>query len=406
MYASSGTRNRSATLQAGETIAVNVGLSYNNSRQGQGSAVHIVSDKLVSAVQIADGDGYDQTSFFPTGMLNKHFGISRNTQYVAVACTEDDTSVTLYRPNRDPETQSCSADGQYPGKLFFGTASNNGMDIPAGSFIESSHKIYVIYENAQSEDEHNLLGTPSDTPFFRSDMEGNSPASLWSDVRREERDGGASINFVNDGISQVAQFNYQAGRQNSVWLRKNFGDYRSVGEAPVDELWVNFEYEVSDTAVYNQNQNRSNKILLVNWSDPETARRTYQVQLGAYRNGDGHVLRLEQGIFTRSTGRWERGRMLGQPASAAIPENDKLYLQLHIRNSTDGRANGLVELYSNGELIVQQSDVSLNDTFDDNPNHIILTPYISDGNGQANGYSRYDNVSVYDLNPGRFRAPR
>jgi hypothetical protein len=32
-------------------------------------------------------------------MLKKRFGIPENSQYVVIACTEPDTSVTLYQPD-------------------------------------------------------------------------------------------------------------------------------------------------------------------------------------------------------------------------------------------------------------------------------------------------------------------
>jgi hypothetical protein len=85
---------------------------------------------------------------------------------------------------------------------------------------------------------------------------------------------------------------------------------------------------------------------------------------------------------------------------------EKLYLQLHIRNSTHGEENGSVELFNNGELIAEQRNVALNDSSDDHPDHFILTSYISDSNGLEDGFAQYDNVTLYVTDPGPFRAPR
>jgi hypothetical protein len=158
LYASGGTRTTTMTLDAGEKRYVNVGVNWDNARQGAGSAVHLVADKPISAVQQADGDGYEQTAFYPSHMLKQRFGIPKDSQYVAIVCSEPDTSITLYRPNSDPVTQTCSADGDYPGKVFFGRSDENIVDIRQGSYLESTRPIHVIYEPTGSNDEHNLMG--------------------------------------------------------------------------------------------------------------------------------------------------------------------------------------------------------------------------------------------------------
>jgi hypothetical protein len=110
-------------------------------------------------VQIADGDGSDQTAFFPTSLLSSRFGLPKDAQYIAVACPEEDTSVTLYNGDNDPITRTCSADGNYPGKAYFGSAENGVVGAQQGAYLESDKPIHVIYESGDSEDEHNLMGT-------------------------------------------------------------------------------------------------------------------------------------------------------------------------------------------------------------------------------------------------------
>jgi hypothetical protein len=160
LYASSGSATRTITVDAGERYYINVGESGTSAHQGAGSAVHLVADKPINAMQYADSDGTEQTSFYPTHMLHERFGIPVDSQYIAIACSEADTSVTLYRPNEDPVTGQCSADGNYPGKLFFGQ-STNGVNIRQGSYLESTKPIYMMYEASDRSDEHNLMGTSS-----------------------------------------------------------------------------------------------------------------------------------------------------------------------------------------------------------------------------------------------------
>jgi hypothetical protein len=148
--------SRSLTLNAGEKQAVEVGL---NDPQGRGSAIHLIANKPIGAVQIADGDGQEQTAFFPTYLLSTRFGIPINAQYIAVVCPEENTSVTLYNGDNAPVTRRCSANRRYPGKAFFGSGENGSVGAQQGAYLESDKPIHVIYEASNSQDEHNLMGT-------------------------------------------------------------------------------------------------------------------------------------------------------------------------------------------------------------------------------------------------------
>ncbi|MEJ2619022.1 MAG: hypothetical protein P8163_01910, partial [Candidatus Thiodiazotropha sp.] len=403
IFDSTSSAGREVALNAGEKRYICPSLSWSERGQGRGPAIHIVSNKPVGAVQIADGDGGDQTVFYPTSLLKSRYGIPKNSQYIAINCPSANTSVTLYGPDGSADTRHCDADGDNPGKVLFGNPDANGAHISQGSYLESTRPVYVIYEVTGSEGEHNLIGTDAYvTPLFSADMEGSD----WMDVRSTET-GGGTITFPIVDNNRVAQFNYREGSSNQVWLRHNFGAYPGIDEPPVEELWLNVEYEISDTVIYNPNPGQASKILYVNWSSPTDKTRTSQVVLGAINNGNGHRFRMSREVFNPN-GSWAPGgEWLVDPAADPIPVNEKLYLQLHIRNSTDGAANGFVELYNNGELVFERSNVVLHDDPGHSPNHLVLTPQISHtppGSG-GDGYARYDNVSIYDTDPGPFMAP-
>ncbi len=403
MYSSNGLHSYT-TLQSGQIRYVNVG---DRTGQGQGNAIHLVADKPIGAIQIGDGDGADQTAFFPTSLLKRRFGVPRDAQYIAIACPEANTSITLYNGSNPPVTRSCNTNGNYPGKAYFGSNSN-GTHIQFGAYFESNNPVYAIYEASSSNDEHNMLGTDSYVaPVFSTDMEGSFPVNDWVDRRVSQSGGGATITFPQTQNSRVAQFNLRAGSSNEVWLRHNFGAYPGINDEPVSELWLNFEYMINTTSIYNPNVDQASKILYFNWSRPGNKTRTSQVVLSAMNNGNGHRFRLSKEIFNAS-GQWiPGGEYLGEYSPETIPVNQKLYLQLHIRNSTNGAANGLVQLYSNGDLILERRNVVLNENSGHSPTQLVLTPQISHTppGSAANGYSQYDNVSLYDSNPGFFTAP-
>ncbi|MCA1805466.1 MAG: hypothetical protein LC646_09065 [Xanthomonadaceae bacterium] len=154
VYASNGASNR-YTLQAGEKRALNVGASGS---QGTGNAVHIRADKPVAAIQLGDGDGVEATAFLGRSYLGMRHAIPVDSQYVALACPEPDTQITLM--DGVPPVmleQSCSADGLVPGKAYFGS-TENGIHIRARAILESNRPVYLVYEAAASNGERNLLG--------------------------------------------------------------------------------------------------------------------------------------------------------------------------------------------------------------------------------------------------------
>jgi hypothetical protein len=237
--------------------------------------------------------------------------------------------------------------------------------------------------------------------FF--DMEAtNAAENGFNDYRTDEVGGDASIEFVNCNGNQVAQFNYIAGGINDVWLREEFGDYFRINDPPVSELWVNFEWRVSSTDIFNPSRGRGSKILIINWTSGSNSRRTFQVIVSAVSDGTSHRFRMDHVVCNRSTGSWVSGSWLGDYSATSIEPGRTYYLQLHIKNSTAGASDGLATLSVDGIVDVEETNFVLNDAHGDQPNIMILSPYITDSNGAANGYTQYDNVALYDSDPGLF----
>ena len=125
--------------------------------EGRGDAVHIISDQPVSAVQFDDSDGREATAFFSSDYLATHFALPVDTRYVAVLCTQANTIITLYENGYNPDERPCSAGGLTPGKVYFGSSSD-GVHMEAGARIVATGPVHLIYEDASSADEKNLLG--------------------------------------------------------------------------------------------------------------------------------------------------------------------------------------------------------------------------------------------------------
>ncbi len=155
LYADDGSSVTNVVLNKGQRYSINtLGVG---SIQGTGSGIRIVANKPVGAVQVSDSDGQEITAFMPTEQLGIRFGLPTDTQYVVVVCPSAETTVTLYENVNVPQPQSCSTSGMIPGKTYFGSKVS-GANIGAGAYIEADQPVYIMYEDAATNDEHNLMG--------------------------------------------------------------------------------------------------------------------------------------------------------------------------------------------------------------------------------------------------------
>ncbi|MCK5480226.1 MAG: putative Ig domain-containing protein, partial [Gammaproteobacteria bacterium] len=153
LYASNGD-STDKSIDKEEWKEINVG---DNDSEGRGDAIHVISDEPVSAVQFDDSDGRESTAFFSSEYLATHFALPVDTQYVAVLCTQPNTVITLYEAGYTPDEKTCNANGLSPDKVYFGSSSD-GEHMGAGARIEATKPVYLIYEDADTDDEKNLLG--------------------------------------------------------------------------------------------------------------------------------------------------------------------------------------------------------------------------------------------------------
>ena len=234
------------------------------------------------------------------------------------------------------------------------------------------------------------------SPFFSSDMEAATGAlNGFDDVRATENGGSASITFVSDGSSQVAQFNLFAGGLNDVWLRENFGDFLGQ-EARKDNLWLTFKWLISDFDAINLNQ--TNKVCTIQWSDGVSSTRTHQIIINAYNVGGGFVFRIEHLWFTNGT--YAGSTWLGNYTTDYITENEWCYVKVHVVNSTSGASDGSVTVHFNDTLVASANNVSINSANNEAPGSVIFGTYNSAQGSTANGYTRYDDVNFYESDPG------
>lgn len=150
---SNGGLTEQITLNANERGAISIG---DNSTEGASDVVHLVANKPIAAVQYADGDGSETTAFIDPVYFGQHYGVPVDSQYIVASCLANG-DVTLTDGANTPVTQSCTSDGQIPGRVYFGSTTD-GVNMGAGSIVESTVPIYLMYETSATNDEHNVLG--------------------------------------------------------------------------------------------------------------------------------------------------------------------------------------------------------------------------------------------------------
>jgi len=143
-------------LNAGDQIPLVLG---SRQPQGQGAGLHLMADKPIAAIQADDGDGLDATVFMGRDLLDRSFGLPSSAQYIAVVCP-DTTPVILSVAGALPVSRTCSANGNFPGKVYFGDPAGVAKPIPLGAIISSDLPVYLMYEDSVTDEERNLTGAP------------------------------------------------------------------------------------------------------------------------------------------------------------------------------------------------------------------------------------------------------
>ena len=141
-------------VSAGQKVTVTLG---NGTTQGQGSAVRLAANFAIGAIQTDDGDGANATALQATTTFGKRFALPTDAQYVAIACVQTATTITLFQGAATPVSATCSGTTTNPGKVFLGSATN-GVSFPAGSYLIANKTIYATYEVVSNNDEYALSG--------------------------------------------------------------------------------------------------------------------------------------------------------------------------------------------------------------------------------------------------------
>ncbi|MCG7904619.1 MAG: right-handed parallel beta-helix repeat-containing protein [Candidatus Thiodiazotropha weberae] len=195
----------------------------------------------------------------------------------------------------------------------------------------------------------------------------------------------------------VARYNLGAAQVNDLYAGKAIGDHVNVGSAAEGELYITFNWLCTNFNALTTSDNQFGKILLINWTDGSTTQRQFQIIVSHYRSGGSMYARLE---WLRWVPSFESA-WATSIGTVELTENTLHYFKLRILNSNNGATDGAVQLWIDGTLACENLAIALNRAGQDYyPNLIIAGTYNSDNNGSETGAVEYDNLSIYDGDPG------
>ncbi len=158
-----GGSNAAQAVPRSARTRINGNGSYGDGRAyaitGTGASFH--------AIQQADGDGNESTSFFPQRLLAQTYRLPIDARYYTIACPVVGTSITV----NGVAAGTCNGVGV---GHFYGGFGNH----PAGTLIESDHPVFVYFEGLTSRDETNIFGAKGAIPYVEEHKWAADPVEM------------------------------------------------------------------------------------------------------------------------------------------------------------------------------------------------------------------------------------
>lgn len=229
-------------LNAGDRRAVTVG---SPDHQGRGAALRIVADKPIGAIQSADGDGEEATSFWSAALHGFIHALPVAAEYAAVVCATA-TEVTLYQAGQAAQTQLCNADGPRPGKAYF-------VGLSAGDYLQAKAPVYVTYEARGSDQGHNLAGH-AERYFVLNPQQADATALVHSlKLGNHIRVGGSPLTLEHGKLGHIAGDDLPPGQVIEAPWPFAVSSQARASNLPVAERFLGTEFvvpHVRDIHVY------------------------------------------------------------------------------------------------------------------------------------------------------------
>jgi hypothetical protein len=187
----------------------------------------------------------------------------------------------------------------------------------------------------------------------------------------------------------------EVGITNNNYGDFHFGDYFSVRDQKVDEVWLRFYSKFDPGIVW---PNRSQKLAILNLTDGQTSTRHYQIYIFVRPNGE---YATDHSYFSQSRF-FGLLQNVGSPVSPRMGQWDKI--KLHVRLNTSGQSNGVVQLWVNDALKVDRHDVDIREATNYGLNKLNLSSYTTQA-GVSTGVQWWDSFVLSTTDPDEVERP-
>ena len=323
------------------------------------TACSFAASPTSASIPAAGGTGQVSVSTSPSGCSPASWTASSNSSFVTV---------------------TSGASGSGTGTVRYSVAPNTGASRTATLTVAG--RAVSITQGGPSQ----TAPAPTNTRLpFSSTFDGGT-FSEWNGFRNTT---GATITSQGCQSGSCLRSPLIAGTTSDNYGDLYFGDFPTVGGTKVEEAWLRL-YSKFDSGL--SWPNRGQKIAILNLTDGVSTLRRYQVTL--YVNPSGQYA-LEQTdidnwIFTGIANN------VGSPAAVRLGQWDKL--KVHVKLNTPGASNGVVQLWVNDQLKIDQTALNIRKGTSYGMGKLNLSTYSTESN-PTNGVQWHDSLTLSATDP-------
>lgn len=274
--------------------------------------------------------------------------------------------------------------GSGNGVVTYSVSSNSGAS-RTGTLTVAGRTVSVSQAAGSST-------TPSNTKLPFTSTFDSGDFNEWDGFRNTT---GATITTQGCQAGSCLRSPLIAGTTSDNYGDYYFGDFPTVGGTKVEEVWLRLYSKFDSGLTW---PNRGQKIAILNLTDGVSTQRRYQVTLYVTPTGQYALEQtdIDNWVFTGIAPN------VGTPAAVRLGQWDKI--KVHVKLNTPGSANGIVQMWVNDVLKIDQRSLNIRKTTSYGIGKLNLSTYSTQSN-PTNGVQWHDSLILSATDPDTGNGP-